>query len=183
MQPCRERERRRRWLGEARRPVLPGEPALEQPDMKPSPAPRTLKTSTVKPGPFASSILSGAAPSMMAQPSAPRLQTITASVTARMPAARRAFRSTACNMNLLLGADDDVGEGKDLLQMRRHLGRGDEAVPRRGRGRRAPQHRAIVDVEADARVRGAGSGHGTFEARAIAARKMRPGDEKRRPRR
>ena len=64
--------------------VSPSSHPLRRPDIKPSPAPRTLNTSIGKPGPASpSSSVSGISPEKATAPAAPRLQTSVALETAR----------------------------------------------------------------------------------------------------
>ena len=118
--------------------------------MKPSPAPSTLNTSIGKPGPvWPSSRLSGIAPvEGRRRPSAPRLQTSVASETARTArSAAMVSVDAAGDVELLLGADDQVEEVQRRLQLGGDRGAFDEAALALAMAGQAPEVRAVVDVE------------------------------------
>ena len=127
---------------------------LSSPDMKPSPAPSTLKTSIGKPGPRSpSSRLSGIAPVKAAAPIGAALADEGGVGDGADGAQRRdGVGGAAGDVELLLGADDQVEEVQRRLQLGGDRGALDEALLARLVAGEAPEVRAVVDVE-----RGAGA--------------------------
>ena len=122
---------------------------LSRPEKKPSPAPSTLKTSIGKPGPvWPSSRLAGIAPSKATAP----LRAALADQRRVRDRPHRAQRRdgvgrAAGDVELLLGADDEVEEVQRRLQLPRDLGALDEAALALAVAGDAPEVRAVVDVE------------------------------------
>ena len=127
---------------------------LSRPEKKPSPAPRTLKTSIGKPGPvWPSSRLAGD----RALEGDRALRAALADQRRVRDRAHRAERGdgvgrAAGDVELLLGADDQVEEVQRRLQLLRHLGALHEAALALAVAGDAPEVRAVVDVERRARA-------------------------------
>ena len=75
------------------------------------------------------------------------------------PQRLQGVRAAARDVDLFLGADDEVAQRQDRLQVRADVIRGDEALLAQPQAGQPPEHRPVVDVEDHARASRAGRVH------------------------